>query len=114
MEQDCIFCKINGGDIPSEVLYRDDNCFVIRDIAPKAPTHLLIVPTAHFTYLTGLTPEFLPTIGSMYLAAKAMAAEEGLTESGYRLVVNQGADSGQEVPHLHMHLLGGRPLLAMG
>ena len=65
MEQDCIFCKINRGEIPSEVLYRDDNCFVIRDIGPKAPTHLLIIPNMHFTYLSGITPEFLPTIASI-------------------------------------------------
>jgi len=114
MEQDCIFCKISSGEIPSEVLYRDDHCFVIRDIAPKAPIHLLIIPTSHFTYLAGLTPEFLSTVGSMYMAAKEMAQREGVSESGYRLVVNQGPHSGQEVPHLHMHLLGGRPLSDMG
>ena len=106
MEQDCIFCKIHRGEIPSEILYRDDNCFVIRDIGPKAPTHLLIIPIMHFTYLAGITPEFLPTIGSMHMAAKEMAEREGVSESGYRLVINQGPHSGQEVPHLHMQMCG--------
>lgn len=114
MAQDCVFCKINAGGIPSEVLYRDDNCFVIRDIAPKAPVHLLIIPTQHFTYLEGLTSEFLPAIGSMFVAAKEMAKQESVTDSGYRLIVNQGQDSGQEVPHLHMHMLGGKRLSNMG
>jgi histidine triad (HIT) family protein len=112
MAQDCVFCKINAGEIPSEVLYRD-NCFVIRDIAPKAPVHLLIIPAQHFTYLSGLTQGFTPAIGSMFMAAKEMAKREGLTDSGYRLIVNHGQDSGQEVPHLHMHLLGGKRLGAI-
>ena len=114
MADDCIFCKIEIGEIPSDKLYQDDDCFVIRDIAPKAPTHLLIIPKQHFTYLTGMTPEFQPVVGSMYNAARQMAVSEGVAESGYRLVVNQRDDSGQEVPHLHMHLLGGRKLGPMG
>ena len=111
---DCIFCKISAGDIPSEKLHDADDCFVIRDIAPKAPTHLLIIPKQHFTYLTGMTPEFQPVIACMFNAAREMALSEGVAESGYRLVVNQRDDSGQEVPHLHMHLLGGRKLGPMG
>ena len=111
---DCIFCKIDRGDIPSEKLYQDDDCFVIRDIAPRAPTHLLIIPRQHFSYLTGMSAEFQPIIGSMYDAAQQLAVSEGVAESGYRLIVNQRDDSGQEVPHLHMHLLGGRKLGAMG
>ena len=113
MSADCIFCKINRGEIPSDVLYRDDDCFVIRDIAPKAPVHLLIIPTAHFTYLAGLSSDFEPVIGRLYAAASEMAAREGVADSGYRLVVNQGSHSGQEVPHLHLHLLGGKPLGGM-
>ena len=113
MSADCIFCKINRGEIPSDTLYRDDDCFVIRDIAPKAPVHLLIIPTAHFTYLSGLSPNFQPVIGRMFATANEMAAREGVADSGYRLVVNQGPHSGQEVPHLHLHLLGGKPLGGM-
>ena len=114
MAEDCIFCKIGSGEISSEVLYRDDDCFVIRDIAPKAPVHLLIIPNSHFTYLADLTPEFSPVLGGMFIAAKEMAEREGVADDGYRLVINQGAHSGQQVPHLHLHLLGGKPLGGMG
>lgn len=114
MADECIFCKIRDGQVPGEVLYRDDSCFVIRDIAPAAPVHLLIIPNEHFTYLSGLTPGFGPTIGDMFMAAREMAAREGVTEGGYRLIVNQGAHGGQHVPHLHLHLLGGQRLGAMG
>jgi histidine triad (HIT) family protein len=110
MAEDCLFCKIRDGDIPSEILHRDEHCFVIRDIAPAAPTHLLVIPVQHFTYLTGITPEFQPTIGAMFAVAKDMAVAEGIAESGYRLIVNQGENSGQQVPHLHLHVLGGRAM----
>ncbi len=113
MSDECIFCKINRGEIPSDILYRDDDCFVIRDIAPRAPVHLLVIPTAHFTDLSGLSEEFHPVLGRMLSAARDMAAREGVVDSGYRLVINQGPDSGQEVPHLHLHVLGGRHLGAM-
>ena len=113
MPEECIFCRIRSGDLESEVLYQDDNCFVIRDIAPKAPVHLLVIPNRHFTYLTDLTPEHYPMIGGMFRAAKEMARREGLVDAGYRLVVNQGSDSGQAVAHLHLHLLGGKPLSGM-
>ncbi len=110
MSDECIFCKINRGEIPSEILYRDDDCFVIRDIAPRAPVHLLVIPIVHFTYLSGLSQEFQRVLGRMFSTAKDMAAREGVVDSGYRLVINQGRDSGQEAPHLHLHVLGGRPL----
>ena len=110
MAEDCLFCKIRDGEIPSEILHRDDHCFVIRDIAPTAPTHLLVIPIQHFTYLTGITPEFQATIGAMFATANDMAEAEGIAESGYRLVVNQGEHSGQQVSHLHLHVLGGRPM----
>ena len=110
MAEDCLFCKIRDGEIPSDILHRDDHCFVIRDIAPTTPTHLLVIPVQHFTYLSGMTPEFQPTIGAMFAVAKDMAEAEGIVESGYRLIINQGADSGQQVPHLHLHVLGGRPM----
>jgi histidine triad (HIT) family protein len=114
MAEDCIFCKIGGGEIKSEFLHQDEHCFVIRDIAPKAPVHLLIIPKSHFTYLVDLTPEFSPVLGSMFVAAKEMAEREGVAGDGYRLVINQGPHSGQQVPHLHLHLLGGKPLGGMG
>ena len=110
MAQDCIFCRIGRGEIDSEILYRDDVCFVIRDIAPEVPVHLLVIPNQHFTYLTDLTPADYPMIGGMFAAAREMAGREGVAESGYRLVINQGDDSGQQVPHLHLHVLGGKRL----
>ena len=110
MADDCLFCKIRDGDIPSDILHRDDYCFVIRDIAPATPTHLLVISVQHFTDLTGMTPEFQPTIGAMFAVASDMAEAEGVADTGYRLVVNQGGDSGQLVPHLHLHVLGGRPM----
>ena len=114
MEQDCVFCKIRDGDIPSDVLYRDDSCFVIRDIAPKAPVHLLVIPTEHFTFLSNLDSGFHATLGVMFETAHAMAGREGVDESGYRLIVSQGADAGQMIDHLHLHVLGGRALGGMG
>ena len=114
MTQECIFCNIRDGDLPSEILYRNDNCFVIRDIAPKAPVHLLVIPNRHFTFLNNLTTDHYPMIGAIVEAARDMAAQEGLVSSGYRLVINQGNDSGQAVDHLHLHVLGGRLLGDMG
>ena len=114
MPEDCIFCKIRDGEIPSEKLHSDDDCFVIRDINPIAPTHLLVIPTQHFAELAELGLEPNPAFASMFSAARAMAEREGVADSGYRLIVNQGSDGGQEVMHLHMHLLGGKPLRALG
>ena len=113
MAQDCMFCSIGNGDIPSDILYRDDHCFVVRDIAPKAKVHLLIIPNEHFTYLKGLTPEHDSMLGAMFRAAESMARREGVDGSGYRLTVNQGDDAGQQVPHLHLHVLGGNPMGGM-
>ncbi len=114
MPNDCIFCKIRDGEIPSEILYRDDDCFVIRDINPIAPTHLLIIPNQHFAQLSELGSEPNSVFSSMFAAARAMAEREGVADSGYRLIINQGSDGGQEVMHLHMHLLGGKPLRRLG
>ncbi|MBF8268063.1 MAG: Zinc-binding protein [Dehalococcoidia bacterium] len=114
MAEECVFCKIGSGEIPSEFLYRDDLAYVIRDIRPRAPTHLLVIPSEHVTYLASFTNEREALVGHLLLVAREMAQREHLVERGYRLVVNQGPDSGQEVPHLHLHLLGGRQLGAMG
>ena len=114
MPEECIFCKIGVGEIESNILYRDESCFVIKDIAPKAPIHLLIIPSTHFTYLSQLSPDFYPVLGSMFMAAVEMAKREGIDDTGYRLIVNQGQHAGQQVPHLHLHLLAGKPLGGMG
>lgn len=114
MAKDCIFCRIASGEVKSDILHRDDHCFVVRDIAPKAPVHLLIIPRQHFTYLAGMSAEHYTMIGAMFDAAWLMAEREGVLDGGYRLVVNQGDNAGQQVPHLHLHLLAGRRLGAMG
>ncbi|MSP79419.1 MAG: histidine triad nucleotide-binding protein [Dehalococcoidia bacterium] len=114
MAQDCIFCKIGAGAIPSTMLYKDETCFVIRDIHPKAPTHLLVIPRRHFTALTGAQATDDGMLGHLLAVASKVAKQEGVADSGYRLVVNQGENSGQEVPHLHVHLLAGRKLAVMG
>ncbi len=95
-------------------IYRDDQVFVLRDINPKAPVHLLIIPNLHLASLAYIGPGQVPMMGHMYVVAEEMARREGVTLSGYRLSLNQGDDSGQEVEHLHMHLLGGRKLGVMG
>ena len=114
MPEDCIFCKIRDGEIPSEKLHSDDDCFVIRDINPIAPTHLLIIPTRHFATLSELADEQAGIYASMFEVARNLSAQLGVDGSGYRLVVNQGRDGNQSVAHLHMHLLGGRQLGVMG
>ena len=114
MSQDCVFCKIGSGEIESEILYRDESCFAIRDIAPRAPVHLLIIPNEHFTYLTNLTSAFHTVLGDMFETAQRMAEDQNVGDTGYRLIINQGDHAGQQVPHLHLHLMAGRPLGAMG
>ena len=106
-ETDCIFCKIVAGEIPSTQVYRDESVTAFRDINPAAPVHVLIVPNRHIASVNDLTPEDEPLIGHLFSVAKQIAAEEGISESGYRLIINTGPDAGQVVFHLHLHLLGG-------
>ena len=113
MSDNCVFCMIKVRDIPSEFIYEDDRLFVIHDINPVAPVHLLIIPTQHITNLDEKAFSQEVILGHMLSVAKDMAALVGLSESGFRIVINQGLDSGQEVEHLHMHLLGGRRLSSM-
>jgi histidine triad (HIT) family protein len=110
MSQDCVFCKIASGQIKSEMVYRDDRCFAIRDIHPRAPVHLLVMPLQHVTDLSKVTPGLEPLMGHLFLAAHEAARKEGIADRGYRCIINQGRDGGQEVPHVHMHVLGGRRL----
>ncbi|MBT9149118.1 MAG: histidine triad nucleotide-binding protein [Dehalococcoidia bacterium] len=106
----CIFCQIISGEIPGEILHQDDEVIAFRDINPRAPIHILIVPRKHLAALSDLTEEELPILGKMAGIAKKLAEGEGISERGYRIVVNCGPEGGQLVPHLHMHLLGGRQL----
>ncbi|MBM4452464.1 MAG: histidine triad nucleotide-binding protein [Chloroflexi bacterium] len=107
---DCLFCKIVAGQIPADVAYQDDEFLAFRDIHPQAPMHVLIVPRSHIGALTDLTRKDEGMIGRLILAAKAVAEKEGLSQKGYRLSLNCGPEGGQVVPHLHLHLLGGRKL----
>ena len=105
---DCIFCKIANGEIPSEFLYEDERVVAFRDLNPMAPTHVLVVPKAHHDNVVDGVPA--ETLASMVAAVDAVAKAEGLDKSGFRVVMNTGADAGQAVNHLHMHVLGGRRL----
>ncbi len=107
---DCVFCRIVAGEIPADILYQGDEVIAFRDINPLAPTHLLIIPKKHIPSPGHLSEAELSLIGDMVNTANQLAKREGIAESGYRLVINCGKQGGQLVPHLHMHLLGGRQL----
>ena len=113
MTSDCIFCKIISGQIPSTQLYQDDTVTAFRDIHPVAPTHILIVPNKHIASNNKIAGEDEQTVGHMFYVASQLAVQENIAESGYRLIINTGSDGGQEVFHLHLHLVGGRKLGAM-
>jgi len=107
---DCLFCKMVAGDIKPAVVYENDHVLAFRDIRPRAPVHVLVVPKRHIPTLDDL-PEDDPALASeLWQAVKKVARSEGIAETGYRTVVNCRGDSGQEVYHLHLHVLGGRPL----
>jgi histidine triad (HIT) family protein len=107
---DCIFCKIAAGSIPADVVYTDDDFLAFRDIHPMAPVHDVIIPKRHIASVNDLTDGDQALAGKMLLIAKKVADKEGIAVSGYRLAVNCGPDGTQEVPHIHMHVLGGRLL----
>ena len=111
---ECIFCDIGKGQTDNEILFHDDRCFSIRDINPMAPTHLMIIPYAHITSLAYIGPGQEALIGHLFAVAEEMARREAITLSGFRLVINQGQDSGQGIVHLHVHVLGGKSLPALG
>ena len=110
MAMDCIFCKIIAGEIPGNILYKDKDVIAFPDINPLTPVHLLIVPRKHIPSLAHLPENETSLVGKMVRVANQLARERGIAESGYRLTINSGADAGQVVPHLHMHLMGGRML----
>ena len=112
--RDCIFCKIPRGEVDSQVLYRDERVYVIRDTNPQAPVHLLIIPFQHLASLAYVGPGQVPVMGHINVVAEEMARREGVTLSGYRLILNQGPDAAQAVEHIHVHLLGGKKLPALG
>lgn len=115
MSDDCLFCKIIAGEIPSNKVYSDDDVYAFRDINPSAPQHILIIPRKHIIDMQAATEDDQLLLGRILLSANKIAAEQGLDETGYRVVVNTGEDSRRTIFHLHFHILGGRELeLAMG
>lgn len=107
---DCLFCKFISREIQPDVVYEDDDVLGFRDINPQAPTHILIVPKRHISTLNDLQVEDAGLVGKLYLAAKKVAADEGIAKPGYRTLINCNAEAGQTVFHIHLHLLGGRPM----
>jgi len=107
---DCIFCKIVAGEIPSDSVYQDEEIIAFRDINPQAPVHIVIIPRKHIASLSRLSQSDSALVGRMVAVANKLAEDEGVTDKGYRVVINCGKEGGQLVPHLHMHLVGGRQL----
>jgi histidine triad (HIT) family protein len=107
---DCIFCQIASGKIPSDIIYQDEELIAFRDIKPQAPVHILVIPKRHIPSLDQLTENELPVVAHMIEVANQLAKGEGIAQKGYRLAINCGKEGGQLVPHLHLHLLGGRRL----
>ena len=105
---DCIFCKIVAGELPADVVRRDDTTLAFRDLNPQAPTHVLVIPLEHIEHAGILDAGHASVLSDVFATANAVAAADGLAERGYRLVFNVGEESGNSVPHLHLHVLGGR------
>ncbi len=107
---ECLFCKMVAGTIKSTTVFESSNILAFRDIYPHAPTHVLVIPKRHISTINDLNPEDAQLAGEMLLAAKTVALQEGIAQSGYRTVMNCNADAGQSVFHIHLHVLGGRAL----
>ncbi len=107
-DSDCLFCRIASGAIPADIVARNDHALAFRDISPKAPTHVLVIPTQHVTSLAHANDEV--QLGALMALATEVARLEGVADSGYRVVANTGGDGGQTVMHLHLHVLGGRAM----
>jgi histidine triad (HIT) family protein len=109
MVAECPFCRIVAGELPSTRVHEDDLVIAIRDIAPRAPTHILVLPREHVPSAADLTDAHAPLVGRIFAVAAELARSEGIADGGYRVVTNVGAWGGQTVDHLHFHLMGGRP-----
>jgi histidine triad (HIT) family protein len=110
MEQDCLFCRIIAGEISSDIVHQDERSLAFRDINPQAPVHVLVIPREHLESLDDASQRDEALLGHLLRVAARVANEQGLSESGYRTVINTGAGVGQSVFHLHLHVLGGRPV----
>ncbi len=111
---DCIFCKIASGEIKTNIAYQDETAVAFPDINPKAPVHLLIIPRKHIECIADLTVDEEKLMGHLVSIANKLAQQQGISKSGYRLVINCGPHGGQVVPHIHIHLLGGRQMGRLG
>ena len=107
---DCLFCKMVNGEIQPDVVYEDDEVLAFRDVNPQAPTHVLVIPKTHIATTNDLDDSNAHLVGKLYLAARQIATDEGIAEPGYRTVINCNPGAGQSVYHIHLHLLGGRPM----
>lgn len=110
MGEETIFSKIASGEIPAEIVHQDDEVVAFRDISPRAPVHILVIPRRAIARLDAADPGDTALLGRLLLAAREIARREGIDKTGYRLVINNGPDGGETVPHLHVHLLGGRAM----
>jgi histidine triad (HIT) family protein len=110
MSENCIFCQVIAGKSPAEIIYRDEQVTAFHDNKPAAPVHILIVPNRHISSLNRISGDDEGLLGHMIIAARQLAEQENLSQDGYRLVINTGSQAGQTVFHLHLHLLGGKPL----
>ena len=106
----CLFCDIAAGKIPSKVAYEDEEIFAFHDIAPQAPVHILVIPRRHIQSVNELTEADSALLGQLYAGIQKVARDAGVAETGYRVISNVGKDGQQSVPHLHFHVIGGRPL----
>lgn len=107
-EKDCLFCKIIDGDVPADLVYENDTLVAFRDVNPKAPTHILLIPRRHIATMNDLQESDASVAGELFTTAARIAADEGLAEDGYRVVMNCNEAAGQSVFHIHLHLMGGR------
>ncbi len=107
---DCLFCKMVSGEIQPDVVYEDEDVLAFRDVNPQAPTHVLVIPKTHIATTNDLDADNVQLVSKCYLAAQQIAADAGIAERGYRMVMNCNPEAGQSVYHIHLHLLGGRPM----
>ena len=110
MEEECLFCRIVCGKVPCDIIYQDEDFLAFRDIRPQAPKHVIIIPKTHIPSLAKLSKKQEKLVGDLIILARKLAEKEGIAKSGYRLAINCGPQGGQVIPHLHLHLLGGRKL----
>lgn len=109
-QADCIFCRIANGEIDARIVHEDEDTVAFRDINAQAPTHALVIPRRHIASIDALDAADAEVVGRLFLAAQAIARADGVADGGYRVVMNCGADAGQSVDHIHLHVLGGRTL----